>query len=333
VADAGQRSRGPPPAGARVNWAESWPWVAFLGFVVLLLVLDLGVLHRRAHVIQPKEALLWSIFWVSLAMAFCGLIYFWKGPTAAVEFLTGYLIEESLSVDNLFVFVLIFTYFRVPAEYQHRVLFWGILGALVLRATFILAGAFLLARFAWIEYVFGAFLVLTAFKMLKGGEPEIHPEGNRVVRLFRRIFPVTSDYEGTRFFVRRNGVLTATPLVIVLILVETTDVVFALDSIPAIFGVTRDPFIVFTSNIFAILGLRALYFLLASVLGLFAYLNVGLACVLAFIGLKMILSHWVHISTPASLLVVFGLLALSIVASLLFGRKKSDDDATPPAAA
>jgi tellurite resistance protein TerC len=315
-------------------WAETWPWVAFLALVGALLFLDLGVLHRREHVIRPREALLWSIFWVSLAMAFCGVIYFWKGPQAAVEFLTGYLIEESLSVDNLFVFVLIFTYFRVPPEYQHRVLFWGILGALVLRFTFILAGAWLLGRFAWIEYIFGAFLVITAFRMLKGGEPEIHPEGNSVVRLFRRIFPVTNEYHGTKFFIRRDGVLMATPLVIVLILVETTDVVFAIDSIPAIFGVTRDPFIVFTSNIFAILGLRALYFLLASVLGLFVYLNIGLACVLAFIGLKMILGHWVHISTTVSLLVVFGFLALSIVASLLFGRRKSTDhdSATKPAA-
>ncbi|HEX7877990.1 MAG TPA: TerC family protein [Candidatus Eisenbacteria bacterium] len=306
-----------------MSWSEAWPWVAFLAFVISLLVLDLGLLHRKEHVIRPREALLWSAFWVSLAMAFCVLIYFWKGPAPAVEFLTGYLIEESLSVDNLFVFVLIFTYFRVPPEYQHRVLFWGILGALVLRATFILAGAWLLSRFAWVEYIFGAFLLVTALRMLKGGEPEVHPEGNGVVRLFRRFFPVTTDYHGTKFFIRENGVLAATPLVIVLILVETTDVVFALDSIPAIFGVTRDPFIVFTSNIFAILGLRALYFLLASVLGLFAYLNIGLACVLAFIGLKMMLGHWVHISTLASLLVVFGLLALSIVASLLFGRKKA----------
>ena len=312
-----------------LSWAEAWPWVAFLALVIGLLVLDLGVLHRREHVIRPKEALGWSLFWISLAMAFCGVIYFWKGPGPAVEFLTGYLIEQSLSVDNLFVFVLIFTYFRVPAEYQHRVLFWGILGAIVFRATFILAGAWLLNRFAWIEYVFGAFLILTALKMLKGGEPEIHPEGNGLVRLLRRFIPVTADFEGTKFFVRREGVLTATPLVIVLILVETTDIVFALDSIPAIFGVTRDPFIVFTSNIFAILGLRALYFLLASVLGLFAFLNIGLAAVLAFVGLKMVLSHWIHIPTSVSLLVVFGLLSLSIVASLLFPRKQTDGQSRP----
>ena len=312
-----------------MNWTEIWPWVAFVGLVLGLLVLDLGVLHRREHVIRPKEALGWSLFWISLAMAFCGVIYLWKGPGPAVEFLTGYLIEQSLSVDNLFVFVLIFTYFRVPAEYQHRVLFWGILGAIVFRAAFILAGAWLLNRFAWVEYVFGAFLLLTALKMLKGGEPEIHPEGNRLVRIFRRFIPVTADFEGTKFFVRRGTVLTATPLVIVLILVETTDIVFALDSIPAIFGVTRDPFIVFTSNIFAILGLRALYFLLASVLGLFRFLNVGLASVLAFVGLKMVLSHWVHISTGVSLLVVFGLLSLSILVSVLFARKKDPKEWSP----
>lgn len=309
-----------------MNWSETWPWVAFLALVLGLLVLDLGVLHRRGHVVRPKEALGWSLFWISLAMVFCGVIYVWKGPGPAVEFLTGYLIEQSLSVDNLFVFVLIFTYFRVPPEYQHRVLFWGILGAIVFRATFILAGAWLLSRFSWIEYIFGAFLLFTALKMLKGGEPEIHPEGNRLVRVFRRFIPVTADFDGTKFFVERGGILTATPLVIVLILVETTDIVFALDSIPAIFGVTRDPFIVFTSNIFAVLGLRALYFLLASVLGLFAFLNVGLAGVLAFVGLKMLLSHWVHIATSTSLLIVFGLLSLSILASILFGPKKPPED-------
>ena len=313
-----------------MNWGETWPWIAFLAFVIVMLALDLGVIHRKVHVIRPKEALGWSAFWVSLALIFCGILYFWKGPGTAIEFLTGYLIEESLSVDNLFVFVLIFTYFRVPPEYQHRVLFWGILGALILRATFILAGAWLLNRFSWIEYIFGAFLVLTAIRMLKGGEPEIHPEGNRVVRLFRRIFPVTKEYDGTKFFVRVNGVLSATPLFIVLILVETTDVVFALDSIPAIFGVTRDPFIVFTSNIFAILGLRALYFLLASVLTLFAYLNIGLACVLAFIGLKMLLSHWIHIPTSVSLMVVFGFLALSILASVVFGKMGKKEEGAAP---
>ncbi len=312
-----------------MTWAEAWPWVAFLGLVLGLLVLDLGVLHRREHIIRPKEALGWSLFWISLAMAFCGVIYFWKGPGPAVEFLTGYLIEQSLSVDNLFVFILIFSYFRVPAEYQHRVLFWGILGAIVFRAAFILAGAWLLHRFAWIEYVFGAFLLFTALKMLKGGEPKIHPEGNRLVRILRRFIPVTADFEGTKFLLRRNGVLTATPLLIVLILVETTDIVFALDSIPAIFGVTRDPFIVFTSNIFAILGLRALYFLLASVLGRFSFLNIGLAAVLAFVGLKMVLSHWIHIPTSVSLLVVFGLLGLSIVASMLFGKKQPAGPTTP----
>jgi tellurite resistance protein TerC len=311
--------------GAVVDWQTLWPWAAFTGLILVLLALDLGVLHRKPHAVKPREALLWSVVWIALSLLFNVVIYFWKGPEPALEFLTGYLIEKSLSVDNIFVFVLIFSYFRVPPELQHRVLFWGILGALILRAVLILTGAWLLSNFHWVEYIFGAFLVFTAVKMAKQGEPEIHPEGNRLVRLFRRLFPVTREFDGPRFFVRKDGVLSATPLFIVLLLVETTDVVFAFDSIPAIFGVTKDPFIVFTSNIFAILGLRALYFLLASVIGMFAYLGLGLAFVLGFIGLKMLLSSWIHVSTPVSLAVVFGILTLSVVASLVFGPRKTDE--------
>lgn len=303
--------------GTGLTWDTLWPWAAFLGLVIVLMALDLGVFHRRPHAIGPREALLWSLFWIALALVFNLVIYVWKGPRPALEFLTGYLIERALSMDNIFVFVLIFSYFRVPAQYQHRVLFWGILGALLLRALLIGTGAWLLSRFQWVEYLFGAFLVFTAFKMLRQGEPEIHPEGNQIVRLCRRLFPVTPEYDGARFFVRRSGALMATPLLIVLVLVETTDVVFAFDSIPAIFGVTHDPFIVFTSNIFAILGLRAFYFFLASIMGLFVYLNIGLSLVLAFIGAKMLLSSVWHIPVGLSLLVVFAILAVAIVASLI----------------
>lgn len=297
-----------------------WPWVGFLCFILALLALDLGVFHRRPHAIGTREATYWSVFWIALSLSFNGVIYFWRGPGPGLEFLTGYLIEKALSVDNIFVFILIFSYFKVPSEYQHRILFWGILGALVTRAILIGAGAALLARFEWISYLFGAFLVYTGYKLARGQEEELHPEGNRVVRLCRRLFPVTTEYEGPRFFSRLNGRFALTPLFIVLVMVETTDIVFALDSIPAIFGVTRDPFIVFTSNIFAILGLRALYFLLAGVMGLFEYLSVGLALVLVFIGAKMLLEHWVHISVGLSLGVVFGVLAISVILSLIKRR-------------
>jgi len=304
-----------------VHWTSLWPWIAFTGLILFLLAVDLGVFNRKAHAIRPREAAIWSVVWVVLALAFNGLIYLWHGRTAAVEFLAGYLIERSLSIDNIFVFVLIFSYFRVPAEYQHRVLYWGILGALVLRGLLIGVGAALLARFQWIEYLFGAFLVVAAIRMAREGEPDLDLEGNRVVKTFRHFFPVAGEYHGTRFFIRQAGHLVATPLMIVLLLVETTDVVFAFDSIPAIFGVTHDPFIVFSSNIFAILGLRALYFLLAGVMDMFEYLGIGLSAVLIFIGLKMLLSHFVHISTEVSLLVVFAILTVAVIASLLKRRR------------
>src|SRR5512140_888978 len=296
------------------------PWVAFNALILALLAIDLGIFHRKAHAVHYREALAWSVVWITLSLLFNAFVYYWRGKEAALEFLTGYLIEKSLSVDNIFVFIIIFSYFKVPKQYQHRVLFWGILGALIMRATLIAVGAVLLARFFWVEYLFGAFLVWTGFRMVRQAEPEIHPEGNIFVRYFRRLWPVTAEYRGHRFFVRIDHRVVATPLFVVLLLLETTDIVFALDSIPAIFGVTKNAFIVYSSNIFAILGLRALYFLLASVMGMFEYLNVGLAAVLTFIGLKMLVSHYFPVPIGLSLAIVFGLLTVSIIVSLVKRR-------------
>ena len=246
-----------------------WLWVGFNVFVLAMLALDLGVFHRKSHVVSVREAIAWTVAWVTLAMLFNLGIWHYAGAQKALEFTTGYLIEYSLSVDNIFVFALLFSYFAVPPKFQHRVLFWGILGALVLRAIMIAAGTVLIAKFAWIIYVFGAFLILTGIKMIVKREEEIHPERNPVVKWFKKLMPVTSDYRGDKFFVRENGILMATPLFVVLLLVEISDVIFAVDSIPAIFAVTRDPFIVYTSNVFAILGLRSLYFALAGVMDKF----------------------------------------------------------------
>ncbi|MCW5882761.1 MAG: TerC family protein [Anaerolineae bacterium] len=295
-----------------------WIWIAFNIFVVCMLALDLLVFHRNAHVVKVKEALLFSAFWIALALAFNVVVWWWQGSEVALQFLTGYLIEKSLSVDNLFVFLLIFSYFAVPAKYQHRVLFWGVLGALVMRFVFIIAGAALIARFHWLIYVFGAFLIFTGLRMARKGEDEIHPEKNPVVNFVRRLLPVTPNYHGGRFFIRDMGRLMATPLLIVLVMVETTDVLFALDSIPAIFAVTTDPFIVYTSNVFAILGLRSLFFALAGVMVLFHYLKYGLAAVLTFIGAKMVLIDFVHIPIGVSLLVIAAILVISVVASLVW---------------
>jgi len=295
-------------------------WVGFTVFVLAMLALDLGVFHRKAHGVRFREALAWSTVWVGLALAFNLLVYHWFGAQRGLEFLTGYLIEKVLSVDNIFVFVVIFSFFAVPAAYQHRVLFWGILGALVMRAVFILAGAALLQRFHWIVYAFGGFLVITGVKLLLHRGDEIHPERNPVYRLFRRLVPAVSDYRGARFTVVENGKRYATPLLAVLVVVEATDVVFAVDSIPAIFAVTTDPFIVYTSNIFAILGLRALYFLLAGVMDKFHYLKVGLALVLCFVGIKMLIMDFYKIPIAASLAAVATLLAGSVAASLLRPR-------------
>ncbi|HSM13086.1 MAG TPA: TerC family protein [Thermoanaerobaculia bacterium] len=293
-------------------------WGLFLAGVVVILILDLGVLNRKAHVVRPREAALWVGFCVSLAALFAGWLFWRYGTRVGLEFVTGYLIEYALSVDNLFVFLVVFSYFAVPREYQHRVLFWGIVGALVLRAAFILAGAALLARFHWMIYVFGAFLVVTGVKLLFASDEQIQPERNPILRLVRRFVPVTSGYHGQRFLVRLEGRLWATPLLLVLVVIEATDVVFAVDSIPAIFGVTRDPFIVFTSNIFAILGLRALYFLLADFMNRFHYLGHGLGIVLAFIGVKMVGSAWFKIPIGISLAVIVGVLGASVLLSFLF---------------
>ncbi len=295
-----------------------WVWIAFSVFVLVMLALDLGVFHRKAHAVSLKESLIWTAVWVGLALLFNVGVWHFAGSQKALEFFTGYLIEKSLSVDNIFVFALLFSYFAVPLKYQHKVLFWGILGALVMRAIMIGAGVALITRFAWIIYIFGAFLILTGIKMIVNRSEEIHPERNPVVRWFKRLMPVTSDYREDRFFVRENGIRMATPLFVVLLLVEFTDLVFAVDSIPAIFAVTTDPFIVYTSNVFAILGLRSLYFALAGVMNKFHYLKIGLGVVLAFVGVKMMLAHSPYkIDTLISLGVIVTVLTVSVVASWL----------------
>ncbi len=309
-------------------------WGVFAAFVILVMVLDLGVFHRRAHTVGMREAGAWVIVWVSLALLFNGGVWHYFGSGKALEFLTGYLIELSLSVDNLFVFIAIFSYFAVPRSLHHRVLFWGIVGAIVMRAAVIGAGVALVNRFQVVLYVFGAILLWTAYKLMLSKQEGVHPERNPVVKLFRKFFPVTDSYQESRLFIRRDGRLWATPLVIVLLVVETTDLVFALDSIPAIFGVTTDPFIIYTSNVFAILGLRALFFLLAGFIAYFRFLRYGLAAVLAFIGCKLLIMKWVHMPTGVSLAVVGLLLALSVAASILFPERRSGEsrgaDGTPP---
>jgi tellurite resistance protein TerC len=299
-------------------------WVLFNVFVVAMLVLDLGVFHRRAHSVKFREALTWSIMWIALAGAFAVLVYFWHGRGATLEFVTGYVIELSLSVDNLFVFLLIFRYFHVPPVHQHKVLFWGILGALVMRGIFILLGVGLIRRFEWIVYGFGALLVYSGIKLFRQEEMEIHPEKNPVLRVFRRWMPVTENYEGGKFFVRRPG-LYATPLLIVLLVVETTDLLFAVDSIPAILAITLDAFIVYTSNVFAILGLRSMYFALAGMMEVFHYLHYGLSIVLIFVGAKMLLSHYYHMPTELALGVVAGVLLISVLASVVHPKKSKTE--------
>ena len=293
-------------------------WIGFNVFVLGMLALDLGVFHRKAHVVTVKESIAWTVVWVVLAMLFNLGIAHYMGDAKGLEFFTGYVIEKSLSVDNVFVFALLFSYFAVPPLHQHKVLFWGILGALIMRAIMIFLGAALIERFAWIIYVFGAFLILTGIKMIVKREEEIHPERNPLVRWFKKLMPVTNDYRDDKFFVRENGVRMATPLFVVLLLVEFSDLIFAVDSIPAIFAVTKDPFIVYTSNVFAILGLRSLYFALAGVMDKFHYLKVGLGVVLSFVGVKMMLGHtaW-KIDTHVSLGVIVAVLSASIIVSLL----------------
>jgi tellurite resistance protein TerC len=297
-------------------------WAAFNGFVLIMLALDLGVFHRKVHTVRVREAILWTVVWVVLALIFAGGIHYWKGADASLPFLAGYLIEKSLSVDNLFVFLVLFSYFKVPAEYQHKVLFWGILGALIMRAALIAVGAVLIARFHWTLYVFGAFLVFTGIKLMFQKGDGVHPEHNPVVRLFRKFVPVATEYSGSRFFIVENGKRLATPLFLVLLTVEFTDLVFALDSIPAIFAVTPDPFIVYTSNVFAILGLRSLYFALAGIMDLFCYLKHGLAVVLGFVGVKMLIADLYKIPIGISLAVVAAILLVSILASVLRRKKE-----------
>lgn len=299
-----------------------WFWVVFVAFVLAMLALDLGVFHRKLHVVRPKEASIWVAVWVGLALLFAAGLHVVYGRHVSLTFLTGYVIEESLSIDNIFVMVLIFEYFRVPAICQHRVLFYGILGALVMRGLFIGLGTVLLARFHWVIFVFGALLIVTAVRMALKQDEEFEGERNPVVRAARRMLPLTDDFRGKHFFVVERGRRLATPLFLVLVLVEVTDLVFAIDSIPAIFGVTRDPFIVFTSNIFAILGLRSLYFLLAAVVNRFHLLKYGIAAILAFIGVKMLGEHWFEIDILPSLAIIVGTLAVSITASLIWPRRE-----------
>ncbi len=305
-------------------------WVVFNIFVLGMLAIDLGVFHRKAHAVTTKEATAWCFIWVALGLIFNAGIYIFLGPEKGLEFFTGYLIEYSLSVDNIFVFILILSYFSVAPIYQHRVLFWGILGALIMRGIFIATGALLLQLFHWVIYIFGGFLFFTGIKMLAKEESSVKPEDNPVIGLLRRLMPIATNYEGKRFFVTQNGKLAATPLFVVLLVIETTDLIFAVDSVPAIFAVSQDPFIVYTSNVFAILGLRSLYFLLAGVVDLFIYLRHGLGVVLAFVGVKMMLSDIYKIPTGLSLAVVIGILALSIAASLLASKRAAAANSSLP---
>jgi len=295
-------------------------WILFNLFVVVMLALDLGVLNRRAHPVGFREALGWSAMWIVLALSFAVVVYFWHGKKESLEFVTGYVIELSLSIDNLFVFLVLFRYFRVPPEHQHKVLFWEILGALVMRGAFILAGVSLIRRFEWITYLFGLLLIYSGLKLLRQGEKEIDPGKNPVLRLFWSWMPVTQAYEDGQFWVRRDG-LYATPLLVVLLMVETTDVLFAVDSIPAILAITLNAFIVYTSNVFAILGLRSMYFALAGVMDLFQYLHYGLSVVLIFIGAKMLASHYYHIPTGAALGVVLGVLGIAVLLSVILPKR------------
>jgi tellurite resistance protein TerC len=295
-------------------------WILFNVFVLAMLALDLGLVGRRHRELSVREAISWSALWIALAVAFAVVMFFWQGRAPALQFLTGYVIEVSLSADNLFVFLLIFRYFNVAGEHQHKVLFWGIIGALLIRGLFIAAGVELIQHFEWITYAFGAFLVYSGLKLLRQGQEEIQPEKNPVLRLFRRIFSVTSEYKGGNFFVRRGG-WYATPLFVVLLVVETTDVLLAVDSVPAVLAVTRNAFIVYTSNVFAVLGLRSMYFALAGMLEKFHYLHYGLSLVLVFVGLKMIGEHYVNIPTEWMLGIVLGVLAISIAASVAIPKR------------
>jgi len=298
-------------------------WIGFSIFVMVMLALDLGIFHRKPHEVRLKEALTWSAVWIGLALAFNVGIYYWHGGEKALQFFTGYVVELSLSVDNLFVFLLVFGYFKVPAQYRHKVLFWGIIGALVMRAVFIIAGVTLIVKFHWVIYFFGALLVASGIKMALQKDKEVHPERNPVLKLFRRFMHVTPTYEGNQFFTKQQGRILATPLFVVLLILESTDLVFAVDSVPAVLAITPDPFIVFTSNVFAILGLRSMFFALEGIMNRFQYLHYGLSAVLVFVGVKMLLSGLYKIPTWVSLLLIVSILSVAIIASL-FGKRKTD---------
>ncbi|MCI0403987.1 MAG: TerC family protein [Acidobacteria bacterium] len=302
-----------------------WHYALFVLFVLVMLAIDLGVFHRRSHALGRKEAAIWSAVWIALSLSFNVGVWVWMGRTKAGEFLAGYLLEKSLSLDNLFVFLMIFMYFGVLERYQHRVLYWGILGALIMRGAMIAAGAALIARFDWVIYIFGGFLVYTGIKFAKQSGVSVHPEKNPVLKLLGRLIPIAKDFHEDHFFVRGAGRWAATPLFVVLVLVETSDVLFAVDSIPAVFGITRDPFIVFTSNVFAILGLRALYFLLANIMPMFRYLGMGLGTILAFVGVKMLLQDVLHIPVWASLVVIAVVLTVSLGYSVWEARRFSEE--------
>jgi tellurite resistance protein TerC len=297
-------------------------WIGFHVFVFLMLALDLGVFHRHTHKVPVKEAVIWTIVWITLAFLFDLFIFFEFGRTKALEFLTGYVIEYSLSVDNIFVFILIFSYFAVKSEYQHKILFWGILGALIMRGIFIFTGVALINRFHWVVLIFGGFLVYTGIKMLFQKEAEVEPEKNAIVKFFRKFLPVTESVQGNRLFIRQNNRMYATPLFLVLLIIESSDLIFAVDSIPAILAISKDTFIVYTSNIFAILGLRSLYFAIAGIMGIFRYLKVGLAFVLTFVGLKMLLAYFnFEIPIVLSLIIIISILLISILSSVLIKKK------------
>jgi tellurite resistance protein TerC len=300
-----------------------WAWAGFFAFIAVMLALDLGVFQRESHEVKMREALVWCGVWLTLALVFNGLVYHWRGTELGNQFLAAYLVELCLSVDNVFIFIVIFAYFQVAPKWQHRVLFWGILGAVLMRATFILAGVSVIQRFHWVLYLFGAFLIYTGIKMAlpRKEEVDVNPDHNLAVRLFRRFFPVAPRQEGGHFFIRESGRWAATPLFIVLLVVETTDLVFALDSLPAVLAITKDGFVALTSNIFAILGLRSLYFALSGVMQLFRYLKLGLAIILVFIGVKMLVEPWFDISTVVSLGVIGGVLTMSVLASALVAEK------------
>jgi tellurite resistance protein TerC len=293
-------------------------WIIFNVFILVMLLIDLLVFNRQSHAIRVREALVWSVVWITLALIFNAGIYYFAGHEMALKFLGGYLVEKSLSVDNLFVFLLIFAYFQVPSSYQHKVLFWGIFGALVMRALFIFAGIALIQRFSWLMYLMGAFLIFTGIKFALEKEKEVHPEKNPALRLFKKLMPVTSTYEGDRFVVKRDGKWWATPLLVVLVVIETTDVIFAIDSVPAVLAISLDPFIVYSSNAFAILGLRALYFALAGMMQAFHHLHYGLSAILIFIGIKMMIAKFFHIPIWAALGFISVTLTLSIIASLIW---------------